>query len=98
MNLQKRRKNLLQKAKNPKNNNRAHPFGWALICLSDPQLSSPHSLIAKRFSLWYSMLAYAPVTELADVRDLGSRVSAWGFESLQAHQKSVILRNDRLFH
>ena len=43
------------------------------------------SRIAKAFCLWYSISAYAPVTELADVRDLGSRVSAWGFESLQAH-------------
>ena len=30
---------------------------------------------------------YAPVVELADTLDLGSSARAWGFKSLQAHQR-----------
>ena len=34
--------------------------------------------------------SYAPVMELVDMRDLGSRARACGFESLQAHQTGTI--------
>lgn len=33
------------------------------------------------------VITYAPVVELADTLDLGSSARAWGFKSLQAHQR-----------
>ena len=45
------------------------------------------SIDIKEIAAGSSGSSYAPVMELVDMRDLGSRARACGFESLQAHQR-----------
>ena len=40
---------------------------------------------------------HAPVVELVDTPDLGSGANAWGFESLQAHQKTDFIMKSVFF-